>query len=188
MQATVNNPYHLVPNEQYDNEQFFKSLGYLAEIYSVTLGIDTMKAFYFAFKEKQKFPYMPETFNIAKSKTFYRDSSKTGLRFPTIEEFKNIHEEYARSLILNKRPEQPKILMNDKQKHANYALAMHLIQTFKCDSDMVMDMVYDGRIIADQSFIDSNFFSEKENKKKAIKQHILKNYQNILNELKGTEK
>ncbi len=188
MQATVNNPYHLVPNEQYDNEQFFKSLGYLAEIYSVTLGIDTMKAFYFAFKEKQKFPYIPETFNIAKSKTFYRDSSKTGLRFPTIEEFRNIHDEYARSLILNKRPEETKILMADKQKHANYSLAMHLIQTFKCDSDMVMDMVYDGRIIADQSFIDSNFFSEKENKKKAIKQHILKNYQNILNELKGTEK
>lgn len=184
MQARVNNPYQLVPNEQYDNEQFFLSLGHLAEIYSVTVGIDTMKAFYFAFKEKQKFPYIAETFSIAKTKTFYRDSSKTGLRFPTIEEFKNIHEEYARSLILNQRPEDTKKLMTDGQKHANYMLGMHLIGIFKFEADRVMDMVQNGHIVADELLIDTNYFNQTKNKKEQIKKHILKNYKKILDELK----
>jgi hypothetical protein len=146
----------------------------LTEAYGLKVEIERIKIYAQTLNNPQKYPFIIETIKRACSREYYRDSSRTALRLPTIGELIVLHSETA---LRHEQDSSSDYLSlgaprkNDKKLIANGQLICTLVSYFGCDDDALWELSQNGELVADD--YDCPDFSELIFKKSPEKMKML---------------
>ena len=159
----------------------------LTEAYGLKVEIERIKIYAQTLNNPKKYPFIIETIKQACTRQYYRDSSRTALRLPTIGELITLHSETA---LRHEQDSSSDYLSlqaprkNNKKLIANGQLICTLVSYFGCDDDALWELSRNGELVADD--YECPDFSELIFKKSPEKTKMLiEKYRDVINMTNG---
>jgi hypothetical protein len=159
----------------------------LTEAYGLKVEIERIKIYAQTLNNPKKYPFIIETIKRACTREYYRDSSRTALRLPTIGELITLHSETAMRHEQDTSSDYLSLgapRKNDKKLIANGQLICSLVAYFGCDDDALWELSNNGELVAHD--YDCSDFSELIFKKSPEKiKMLIEKYRDVINMTNG---